>query len=530
MSTKSAWYGDGAEALLVPSFGPLNQSARADVCVVGAGIAGLMSAYLLARSGSKVVVLDEKPVGGGETGRTSAHLATAIDDRFYRMEKLHGTEAIRTLYSSHAGAIDLIERICADEGLHCDFARLDGYLFLGDDQKPELLDEEAAAARRAGAHGVERLDRAPVTGIVTGPCLRFPNQARFHPLKFLYGLAHVLTSKMGVTIACGRRVMELSGDGPVVAQLSDGTKVTATAAVAATNVPTPINWTGIYTKQAAYRTYVIGLEIEPEQVTDALYWDALDPYHYVRVHAVGAKTTLLVGGEDHKVGQGHGLERGEPFENLDRWARAKCAGVGAIVHRWSGQVNEPDDGIAFIGRVPSRGDQACWTITGDSGMGLTHGALGAMIVSDQILGRVNLWSDLYSPSRKPLSAESMTEFVCQNANFAAQLKDYVTAGEVRSTDDIGCGCGALMRQGVTKLAVYRDAAGQLHERSAVCPHLKCIVHWNDVEKSWDCPCHGSRFRATGELITGPAVEDLAQVRPASPEETASPAPHGNLAT
>jgi nitrite reductase/ring-hydroxylating ferredoxin subunit len=349
-------------------------------------------------------------------------------------------------------------------------------------------------------------------------------------LKFLFGLAHVLTTKMGVTIACGRRVLELSGNGPVVAKLADGTQVTATAAVSATNVPTPINWTGIYTKQAAYRTYVIGLEVAPDQLADALYWDTLDPYHYVRLHATEGRFLLLVGGEDHKVGQGHGLERGEPFEKLERWARAKCASAGAVVHRWSGQVNEPDDGVAFIGRAPSHGDQACMVITGDSGMGLTHGALGAMIVSDLILGRVNLWSDLYSPSRKPLSAESMSEFVRQNANFAAQLKDYVTAGEVRSTDEIGRDCGALMRDGMTKLAVYRDAAGRLHERSAVCPHLKCIVHWNDVEKSWDCPCHGSRFRATGELITGPAVEDLAHAKPASPQDKPARASEGNLAT
>lgn len=499
--TASLWH-DGAPAP------PITWSEPADtgVCVVGAGIAGLTTAYLLALEGVAVTVIDEKPVGGGETGRTTAHLASALDDRFANLEKRHGLERTRLHFQSHAAAIDRIETAVRAERIGCDFARVDGLLFPGESNDLADLDEEYGAAVRVGVPGVERTTAALLNGGPVADCVRFPGQARFHPLKYLYGLADACRRR-GVRFASGR-VKSLSGDGPVRAELADGRTINADAGVAATNVPSPIsNWVAVYTKMAPYRSYVVAFDARAGSVRDALVWDMEDPYHYVRIQPAGERDVVIVGGADHKAGHGPGDGK-SPFAQLEAWARERYPGLGVVTHHWSGQVSEPVDGVAFIGRVPTGGHGACYAITGDSGMGMTHGTLGAMLVADLIRGRENPWTGVYDPDRGP--AKGVGEFVRENLDAAGTLREYLTPGEARSADDVAPGAGALVRDGLRKLAVYKDPQGTVHRCSAVCPHLKCIVRWNETEASWDCPCHGSRFDAYGRWIMGPAVDDLEQ--------------------
>jgi glycine/D-amino acid oxidase-like deaminating enzyme/nitrite reductase/ring-hydroxylating ferredoxin subunit len=488
---------------------------RADVCVVGAGIAGLTTAYLLAREGKRVIVLDEGPVGAGQTERTSAHLASAVDDRFYELERLHGAEGSRAGYEGNAAGIDLIERVAREEGIDCDFARLDGYLFPLPDDPPDELDKELAAARRAGFTDAEKLDAVHLAGSTErGPCLRFPRQARFHPVKYLYGLAAAL-ERRGGKIYTGCRVTNVNGADPkkgtpAEAEIDGGkVKVTASAVVVATNTPAPINdWMGIYTKQAAYRTYIVALRVPRGAVQDVLWWDNGDPYHYVRLEASDPSTPgrgdhdlLVVGGEDHKVGQGP--DGDGPFERLEAWARKAFPVVQDVVRRWSGQVQEPTDHMPYIGRAPTAGEEV-FVATGDSGMGLTHGSLAGILIRDLILGRANPWAKVFDPSRKTLDRD----FITENANTVARYADWITGGDVKSADQIAPGEGAVLREGLSKVAAYRDAAGQVHKCSAACTHLQCVVRWNGVEKSWDCPCHGSRFDPLGKVLMGPAVDDL----------------------
>jgi len=485
------------------------QTIDADVCVVGAGIAGLTTAYLLAGEGKRVVVLDEGKVGAGQTERTSAHLASAIDDRFHVLEKSHGLPATRLAYQSHALAIDTIEKISKNEEVACDFARLDGVLFLAADESPDTIDKEFDAAVRAGVRGVLREADLMLPAKGVGPGIRFPHQARFHPLKYLYGLAHAV-EKRGGQIFVGERVTDVTGADrkkgtPARITLEEGRTLEAECVVVATNTPAPINdWMGIYTKQASYRTYMVGIEIEPGSVPDQLYWDTGDAYHYVRIHReASGRELLLVGGEDHKVGQGS--PDTERFDRLVEWAGEYFNARGPVVVRWSGQVQEPADGLAFIGRAPTSGDNV-YVITGDSGMGLTHGTLGAILVTDLIMGRTNPWEALYDPSRRTATLE----FARENANTAFQYKDFLTPGEVKSVDEVPAGEGALLREGLKKIACFRDEEGTLYRMSAICTHLGCIVSWNGVEKSWDCPCHGSRFDPTGRVVMGPAIADLSK--------------------
>ncbi|HKQ09167.1 MAG TPA: FAD-dependent oxidoreductase [Blastocatellia bacterium] len=494
----------------VPARPPLTENIHADICIVGAGIAGMTTAYLLAREGRAVVVLDDGRIGGGMTERTTAHLSNAIDDRYFEIERLHGEKGARLAADSHTAAIDRIEAIVAEEGIECDFERLNGYLFVPPGESKEVLERELKAAHRAGLVEVEQVARAPLDAFDTGICLRFPRQAQFHPLKYLAGLARAI-ERNGGRLFTQTHASRMEGGAQARVETSDGYVVTAEAIVIATN--TPINdLVTIHTKQAPYTTYVIGVRVARGSVTRALYWDTLDPYHYVRVQSLdggdgNSDDILIVGGEDHKSGQAD--DGDQRLARLEAWARERFPDVGEVVFRWSGQVMEPVDGVAFIGRNP--GDpRNVYIATGDSGMGMTHGTIAGMLITDLIMGRDSEWATLYDPSRKTLGAA--LEFAKENVNVAAQyVEDYLSGGDLGTDEAVAVGEGAIIRRGLKKVAAYRDEQGVLHERSAVCPHLGCIVAWNGLEKTWDCPCHGSRYDRYGRVINGPANRDLERV-------------------
>lgn len=494
-----------------PSASALKGDARADVCIVGAGIAGLTTAYLLGREGRSVIVLDDGPVGGGNTERTTAHLSNAIDDRYVEIERLHGERGARIAAESHTAAIDTIERIVREEEIDCDFERLDGYLFTPPRKSKKVLGEELSAAHRAGLNDVERVHRSPLDSFDTGAALRFPNQAQFHPLKYLNSLVEAVKRDGGIIFTGGAaHAKEIHGGPDARVETDGGYTVYAESVVAATNSPVNDRFE-IHTKQAPYLTYVIGARVPKGYVAHALYWDTLDPYHYIRVQRGASRDEdyeiLIVGGEDHKTGQEHDFAR--RYSRLERWARFRFPKMGEIEFHWSGQVMETIDGLAFIGRNP-QDEPNVYIATGDSGMGMTHGTIAGILLTDLIVGRPNEWAEVYDPARKTISA--LGEFAKENLNVAAQFTDYVTPGEVDSEDEIRPNEGAVVRSGLTKTAIYRDVDGVAHMMSASCVHLGCIVAWNTNEKTWDCPCHGSRYDAMGRVINGPANSDLPPVR------------------
>jgi glycine/D-amino acid oxidase-like deaminating enzyme/nitrite reductase/ring-hydroxylating ferredoxin subunit len=495
------------------STAPLRQNITADVCVIGAGIAGVTTAYLAASENRDVVLVDDGPVGGGMTGRTTAQLVNAIDDRYIDIEQFLGEQCARLTAESHTAAIDCAERIVREHKIDCDFARVDGYLFLPPGGSVKELMKELEAIHRAGLHTVERVESIPNTKINSDAVVRFPRQAEFHPLKYLHGLSRVIVD-LGGQIFTGTRVVAVEDGDRVKVRTADGYIITAQAAVVATNCP--INdRVAIHSKQAPYATYVICLRVT-RQVGHALFWDTAEtaeeekkevgpvPYHYVRFARDEKGDVLMVGGEDHKTGQAEDCE--QRFAKLERWARDRFPFVGEITDQWSGQVMEPVDGVAYIGRNP--GDKNVYVVTGDSGNGITHGILGGLLIVDLIAERENPWAKLYDPSRKTLNPRVLADYIAENANVVAQLRDYFTPGSPKSVDAIEPGEGAVLRDGIKKIATYRDDNGRVHAFSAVCPHLKCVVRWDPCEKTWDCPCHGSRFDALGCVVNGPAISDL----------------------
>lgn len=489
----------------IPKAPQLGGDTLCDVCIVGAGIAGLTTAYLLARRGRQVVVIDDGPLAGGQTQVTTAHLSNEIDDRYTEMIRLHGEQGARLAAESHAQAIDQIESIVRAERIRCNFDRVDGYLFLGPDQSPEMLDDELNAALRAGVE-VERIDRAPLSGFDSGPCLRFFKQGQFHPLKYLAKVAEAIW-RDGGKVYSDTHAKRIDGGDKARIETEHGPVIMAKAVVVATN--SPVNdLVAIHTKQYPYRTYVIGARVPAGSVPRGLYWDMVDPYHYARLQPeeegpAGAHEILIVGGEDHK--SGHADDGDARYERLEEWSRERFPTIEEVVFHWSGQVMETFDGLAFIGRNPLDKENV-FVATGDSGMGITHGTIAGMLLADLIAGHDNPWAKLYDPSRKTVKA--LGRFARENLDVALQYASWATPGEIGSTDELERGQGAVMRRGLQKIACYKNEEGRVIKLSATCPHLDCVVAWNSVERTWDCPCHGSQFTPEGKVKNGPANSDL----------------------
>jgi glycine/D-amino acid oxidase-like deaminating enzyme/nitrite reductase/ring-hydroxylating ferredoxin subunit len=482
-------------------FPSLEGDTSTSVCVIGAGIAGLTTAYLLIEKGKQVVVVDDGAIGGGETSRTTAHLVTAIDDRFFHIASWRGEENARLAMESQIDAIDAIERIVRREAIDCDFARLDGYLFPQPGESSEEIEKEHKTAQRSGLTDAEIVDRAPLASFDTGRALRFPRQAQFHPMKYLDGLAKAIVRRSG-QIFTHTHVEELDEDRLIA--VANGHQIRAQDIVIATNAP--IWGPGSNdVMQAPYRTFVIAATIPTKTVSRGLFWDTGWPYHYVRFQPFegdSAKELLIVGGEDHKTGQADDAD--ERWQTLEDWTRERFPMMEKVRFRWSGQVQETVDGLGLIGR--QKEDGHVYQITGDSGLGMTNSTIGGMLVSDLIVGAQNSWTDLYNPLRKPVRA--LGEIMSEGINVAVQYAKKVTPAEAKTARGISEDSGEVVDHSHGKTAVYRDKDGGLHEFSAVCPHRGCILAWNSAEKTWDCPCHGSRFDRFGKVVTGPAMNHM----------------------
>jgi glycine/D-amino acid oxidase-like deaminating enzyme/nitrite reductase/ring-hydroxylating ferredoxin subunit len=496
--TKSVWMDTP-----VAEAPPLDGDRSADVVVIGSGIAGLSTAYELTGRGRSVIVLDRGRIGSGMTTRTTAHLASALDDRYAHLIEARGVDIARMVYHSQAAAIDRIEAIQANERIACDFQRVDGYLLLAPGTSASELDNEHGACSKAGVPVTDTREPTALHAKNLVRSLRFPNQARFHPLKYLAGLARAITERGGRLYGDTAVESAMEEESGVVVKTKRGT-VRATNVVFATNSPIGGSVT-IHTKQAPYRTYALAATLTRGSLPDALYWDTLKPYHYVRLQPHSEhQDIVIVGGEDHKSGQ---ADDGEVrFAALESWAREHLPKMGKVTHRWSGQVMEPADYAGFIGR--NSADKHRYIVTGDSGQGITNGVIGSMLIANLIIDGNSPWMKAYDPAR--LITKNIGGYLSENMTVLRSFAEYLTMRAVTAIERLKPGEGGLFRSGLKKIAVCRDEQGHLHAHAASCTHMGCVVHWNSLEQCWDCPCHGSQFGPNGTPLNGPAVAPLAE--------------------
>jgi glycine/D-amino acid oxidase-like deaminating enzyme/nitrite reductase/ring-hydroxylating ferredoxin subunit len=487
---------------------PLGEDVSADVVIVGSGIAGLSTAYELAGRGLSVVVLDRGPIGKGMTSRTTAHLTSLCDDSFDSLISRRGLDVAKTFFQSQHASIARIEQIQKEEDIDCDFRRLDGFLFPAVGRDPSELDKELKAGRQVGIP-ISDEKGLPLAGLEGSRCLRYGEQGTFHPLKYLAGLVRAIRARKGELYANSAVEHVAEKASGVIVKTLDGRRVHAAAAIVCTNSPINDRF-ALHTKQAPYRTYAMAFELPRGALPDALYWDTLDAYHYVRLQPWTDKTDILIaGGGDHKSGESDdGVFR---FEAIEAWIRSLVPKLGRKTHAWSGQIMDTIDYTSFTGRNP--GNEHVYVHTGDSGQGITHGVVASLIFASLIVDGRHRWSDVYEPSRKTLRGAGT--FVTENLTVAKNFAEYVAPGELDSLVDLQPGCGAIVRQGLRKIAAYRDEDGKLYARSAACTHLGCHLHWNSLERCWDCPCHGSQFAVDGSVLNAPAIFPLAEVEVAA---------------
>jgi glycine/D-amino acid oxidase-like deaminating enzyme/nitrite reductase/ring-hydroxylating ferredoxin subunit len=498
MTSKPTW----EESLAPPDFEKPAGRIQVDALVIGGGITGVTTASLLKQAGCKVALVDLHRIGGGETAHTTAHVTCVTDTRLAELVSSLGKAEAQALWDAGDRAMQQIEAMAAEYAIECELRRVPGYLFAAEgkelDAERKSLKQDAGLAAEMG-FDANYIESAP---LFQRPAVRFANQLKFHPLKYLFGLARTLP-----------------GDGCHVFEGTDGTRldekkrqlrmpggaIAYDALIVATHVPLQGHRGALaaalfQTKLAAYSTYAI--EARVDAMHEALFWDTNDPYLYLRIDKHPRGTRVILGGEDHKTGQEPDTEA--RYAKLGQTLR-KIFPEAEPERRWSGQVIETPDGLPYIGEAGERQFLA----TGFSGNGMTLGTFSAMLIADLVAGRKNAWTELFDPHRKRLAGT--WEYLRENKDFpACFIKDHLSPVH-ESISDLSPGEAGLVKVDGKKYAVHMDANGECTALSPVCPHMGCIVGWNAAEKTWDCPCHGSRFTATGDLIAGPAEKGLEKV-------------------
>jgi glycine/D-amino acid oxidase-like deaminating enzyme/nitrite reductase/ring-hydroxylating ferredoxin subunit len=500
MSLSSFWL-ESAERKQLP---PLTKNISVDALVVGGGLMGLTAAYLLSRAGQKVALIERDRIASGDTSNTTAHLTSVTDSRLTELANTFGDAGARALWDAGAAAVQQVRQIVSDCRIDCDLATVPGYLHLPGVSEDELQSDVETAARLE----IEA-EYTPSVPFFKQPGIRFPNQARFHPIKYASGLVTEL-KKFGCQVYEEANADEFSPDGKTVRV--GRFAVDAARTVIATHTPIVghaglLGATLLQTKLYLYTSYALCAEVPKGSVPDCLFWDMLEPYNYLRLQPGRDREYVIYGGKDHKTGQVEDTEA--VFSALEEQLNQLLSDHGIdtdIVARWSGQVIETNDGAPFIGETAENQFAA----TGFAGNGMTFGTLAAMMATDWVRGRKNPWTELLSPSRKKIIGGAL-DYIKENLDFPYYMvRDRLRAAEGSSVDDVKPGEGKILRVDGKRLAVYRDPAGELIRLSPVCTHLGCLVNWNDAEGTWDCPCHGSRFHPNGQVLSGPAETPLAR--------------------
>lgn len=490
-------------------FGPLEQISDKhnpvqvyDCLVVGAGITGLTAALILQSSGKKVVLAEAYTAGFGTTGGTSAHINTFADTTYAEAESAFGAEGAQLFADAINEGFGIIKENIKTYNIDCDFEDKTGYLYAEDEKQQKELEDLYKGALKVGIK-LKYSEKAP-TPVNYQRALEFPGQAQFHPLKYLRGILKAYIKSGGI-ILNNTRIEAIDTKDDIHIVTTNGTlQIKAHKVIYATHMPPGI--TSFNFRCAPYRSYVIGVKLKSDSYPDALVYDMQEPYHYFRTHIIEGQKLLIAGGNDHKTGHD---DPEKAFSDLEKYIR-KYYSVSSVKYKWSSQYYIPADGFPYIGQMPEASD-GIYCATGFNGNGMMLGSVSARILSDLVSGKGSKYEGIFSPARiKPIAG--FKEFVTENADVAYHfIADRISVHETDSLNRLKPDTGKVVEIDGTMIAAYKDAAGKLHGLNPVCTHAKCIVNWNQEEKSWDCPCHGARYDIDGKVLSGPARKDLEKI-------------------
>ena len=477
-------------------FAPLAGDVAVDVAVLGGGITGITTALLLKQAGKTVALVELHRIGHGVTGNTTAKLTSGHGLVYAKLTETHGPDVARIYAESNEAGLAKVVELVGAHGIDCDLERSDNYVYSTAPADAAKLREEVRAAQQAGLNA-DFVDELALPFTVAG-AVRLREQAQFHPAKYLAALAELIDGD-------GSHVFEETGatgveEGDPTTVTTNGGTIRANDVVVATHMPF-VDRGLHFAKAHPEMSYVVAAPVESPPA--GMYLSISEPKRSIRSTPDRGGRLLLLGGEGHPVGRDADTRR--RYDALER-DLAGWFGAGDAQYRWSAHDYLPVDGLPYIGRVTG-GAKRLHVATGFAKWGMTKGTLAAMILTDEILGRPNPWAQVYDASRLDLT-HSIGGLLTANAQVAARfVGDRLSADAI---DSIAKGGGAVVRQGLSQLAVHRDDDGQLHALSARCTHLGCIVAWNPAERTWDCPCHGSRFDTDGRVVEGPATDGLEQ--------------------
>jgi glycine/D-amino acid oxidase-like deaminating enzyme/nitrite reductase/ring-hydroxylating ferredoxin subunit len=487
---------------MIPRYSPLQSSIEVDVAILGGGITGLTAAAALKQAGQHVAVLEAEEIGAGTTGFTSGHLDATTDFPLAQMVFDFGQSAAGTVTAATRDAIDQIERRCL-AWPDCEFRRIPSYQFTESADGLSGLQSQCAAARKLGFN-CWFTRQVPLPFACIG-AVQISNQGRFHSLRYLHHLAEEIHGGDSAVYenTSGDPPVE-SADGGCTIETPGGT-VTARHVLVATHSPF-LGRTQLELRVFAYQSYVIAARIE-DAFADALFWDDADPYHYLRPASPHDPQLVLIGGGDHKTG--HPGDEREKFAELEEYANERFA-IRAVEHQWSAQYFIPADGLPHVGRMPGR--EHTFVATGYSGTGLTWGTVAGTLVARMMLGQRHPLEEILAPGRLTLLA-SAKNVIAEGLDAVRRFTvDRFAGSKPIDEDSIAPGTGQVILRHGHQVAVYRDPTGALFRLSPVCTHAGCIVHWNQAEHTWDCPCHGGRYTPDGRRFAGPPVDDLGPAR------------------
>lgn len=498
LDTTSLWKKISDQSATYPA---LNKDIEVDIAIIGAGITGITTAFQLINAGKKVAILEAGKVGGVTTSSSTGNLYIAVQPYYQNIQAKFNFETAKTIAHSRKFAIDYIEKNIQEKNINCNFSRRPWYAYTANNEKVALLEKEVELLKKMEID-IDYTDHLPLSFKFIKAAV-MENQARFNPLQYVISMAAALKEK-GCLIFEDTRVIDQIEKDVCTLKTAAGHSVIAKKVVMATHTPIGVNAAQFFT--APYRSYIVAVRLKDNQYPEGHFWDLDCPHHASCTHATASShqlNLLMVAGDHHKVGQGG--EMSVHYENLESFLREHFA-VAEVAYRWSAQHYQAADDVPYIG-LASRFAKHTYLATGFFADGLVYGTIAGILVGDLILEKENSWEKIYSANRfTPIASGAFV--VKEDVNYFAQYyKDFPECATTHF-DQIKKGEGKVVEIDREKWGVYKDDQEKLHVVSAVCTHMKCIVNWNNAEKTWDCPCHGSRFTTEGKVIEGPAKLDL----------------------